>query len=230
MRRLVIALLVLAALLVVADRVTVRLAEQAVATQAQRNAGLSSAPTVKLRGFPFLTQALRGQYGRIDLQAEDLDRGGVRVSRLTATLHDARIPLSEALGGSVTSIPVAGLDATAIVTYADLAHRSSLMGVSIVPEGDAVRVTGRITVMGQAVRVSALSTVSLRTGRIAVTARSLRVLGQSSPQLVNALAGKLDLLVPVGNLPFDLHLTGLAVTPDGLQLVARSGPTVLSAG
>jgi hypothetical protein len=229
-RRLVLVLVVLVALLVVADRVTARLAERALAQQARESADLSSTPTVRVHGFPFLTQALRGKYGRIDLEATDLDRGGVRISRLTATVHGAGVPLTEALAGDVTSIPVAGLDATALVTFADLAHRSRLVGLSIVSEGDAVRVTGRVTVLGQTVRVSALSTVSLRTGRIAVTARSLKVLGQSTPGLVNALAGALDLLVPVGTLPYDLHLTGLGVTPDGLQLTARSGPTVLSAG
>jgi len=224
----VLVLLIVAVAFVAADRITVHLAERTVATQARANAELTSDPTVRFRGFPFLTQALRGRYGQVDVTAQDLDRGGVRVSRLTATLHDARIPLREALAG-VTSIPVAGLDATAVVTFADLAHRSRVVGLTIAPEGDGVRVTGRVTVLGQKVQVSALSSVSLRTGRIAVTARSLRVLGQSTPGLVNALAGTLDLLVPVGTLPFDLHLTGLQVTPDGLLLAARSGPTVLRA-
>ena len=230
MRRLVLVLLILLAVLVAADRITLRLAEQAVATQARQGAGLTSTPTVKVHGFPFLTQALRGRYGRIEVAAQDLDHGGVRVSRLTATLYGARIPLGEALAGGVTTIPVAGLDATAIVTFADLAHRSRVVGLTIVPEGDLVRVTGRVTVLRQTVQVSALSSVSLRTGRIAVTARSVRVLGQSTPGLVNALAGALDLLVPIGDLPFDLHLTGLRVTPEGLLLTARSGPTVLTAG
>ena len=228
MRRLVIVLLVLLALLVAADRVTVHLAEKAVAEQARTSADLSSTPSVRVRGFPFLTQALRGKYGRIEVTATDLDRGGVRVSSLSATLHDVRIPLSEALDGSVTRIPVGSLEATAVVTYADLAHRSRLVGMTIVPEGDAVRMTARATVLGQTVQVSALSAVSLRGGRIAVTAKSIRVLGQSSPALVNALAGVMDLLVPVGTLPYDLRLTGLEVTPEGLLLEARSGATVLT--
>jgi hypothetical protein len=228
-RRLVIVLLVLLALLVVADRVALHVAETAVATQAREGADLTSTPTVKVRGFPFLTQALRGRFGRIDVTATDLDRGGVRVSSLKATFRDARIPLREALDGSVTSIPVGSLTATAVVTYADLAHRSRVVGLTIVPEGDALRVTGRVTMLGQTVQVSALSSVSLKRGRIAVTARSLRVLGQSTPGLVNALAGALDLLVPVGALPYDLKLTSLHVTAGGLQLEARSGPTVLTA-
>lgn len=229
MRRLVILLLVLAALAVAADRVGVRVAERTIAEQAQTSADLATRPTVRIHGFPFLTQALGGRYDRIEVTAQDLDRGGVRVSRLEASLRGVQVDLGDAVGGSVTSIPVEGLDATAVVTFADLAHRSRVVGLTIAPEGDLVRVTGRVTVLGQTVRASALSRVSLRGGRIAVTAQSVRVLGQSSPAVLRGLAGALDLLVPVGRLPYDLELTGLDVTPDGVQLEARSGPTVLSA-
>lgn len=229
MRRLVLALLVVLALFVVADRLTVHFVEQAVAEQARQSADLTATPTVKLRGFPFLTQAISGRFERIDLRATDLDRGGVRVASLSATLHDAQVPWREALDGSVTSIPVGSLEATAVVAYADLAHRSRLVGVTIVPEGDRVRLTGRVSVLGQSVQVSALSAVSLKRGRIAVTATSVRLLGMSSPALVNAVARVVNLTVPVGTLPYDLQLTGLRVTPEGLLLEARSGPTVLSA-
>ena len=229
MRRLVLTLLVLAALLAAADRYLVHLAERTVAKQAQSSADLRTRPTVTIHGFPFLTQAVRGRYERIDVSATDLDRGGVRLARLDATLRGVHLPLGDALHGSVSSIAVESLDASAVVTFADLAHRSGVVGMTIEPEGTDVRVTGRVTVLGQTVRASALSRVSLRGGRIAVTARSLRVLGQTSPALVNALAGVLDLVVPVGRLPYDLRLVGLEVTPEGVLLHARSGPTVLSA-
>jgi hypothetical protein len=228
-RRLVVVLLVLLGLLVVVDRVTLHLAEKAVAEQARTSGGLSTTPKVTAHGFPFLTQVLRGRYDRIDLQVTDLDRGGVRMKELDATLRGAEVPLGDALGGKVEAIPVQGLDATAVVTYAELAHRSGIVGLRITPEGDKVRVTGRVSVLGQGVQASALSRVSLRNGRIALRATSLKVLGQSSPALVNALAGALDVLVPVGTLPYGLKLTDLQVRPDGLRLVARSGPTTLTA-
>jgi hypothetical protein len=227
-RRLVVVLLLLLALAVVADRVTVRIAETAIAKQAQQSADLQTRPEVRIHGFPFLSQAVDGSYGRIDVTATDLDRGGVHVKELDATLHGVQVPLSDALHSEVESIPVSGIDATALVTYADLAHRSGLTGVTITPAEGGVQVTARITVLGQTVRATADSRVSLRGGRIAVTARSVRVLGQSSPALVNALAGRLDLLVPVGTLPYGLRLTSLSATPDGVRLTARSGPTVLT--
>jgi hypothetical protein len=227
-RRLLVLLLVLIALAVVGDRITVRIAETAIARQAQTSADLRTRPQVHVHGFPFLTQAVDGRYSRIDVTATDLDRGGVHVKELDATLHDVQVPLSDAMHNEVGAIPVSGIDATALVTYADLAHRSGLAGVTITPAEGGVQVTARITVLGQSVRATADSALSLRGDRIAVTARSLRVLGQSSPALVNALAGRLDLLVPVGTLPYGLHLTGLEATPEGVRLTARSGPTVLT--
>ncbi len=223
-----VSLLVLAALAVAADLAAVRVAQSRLASQAQTGADLTARPTVRIQGFPFLVQAVRGRYDRIEIAATDLDRGGVRVSRLQATLSGVKVPLGDALGGKVLVIPVEDLDATAVVTFADLAHRSGVVGLTITPEGDGVRVTGRVKVLGRTVQASALSRVTLRGGRIAVTARSLRVLGQSSPAVLNALAGTLDLLVPIGKLPYDLTLTGLAVTADGVELRAKAGPTVLS--
>lgn len=227
MRKLLVLLLVLLALAVVADRVTVRIAERAVSEQVQTGAELSTRPQVRMRGFPFLTQAADGRYGRIDVTAEDLDQGGVHLERLVAALHDVRVPLSDALHGEVGAIPVSGIDATALVTYVDLAHRSRLVGMTIRPAAGGVEVTARLTVLGRSVQATAMSSLSLRGGRIAVTARSLTVLGQSTPALVNALAGRLDLLVPVGTLPYGLHLTGVDATAAGVLLSARSGPTVL---
>lgn len=228
MRRLVVVLLVLLALAVVTDRVLVRIAETGIAKQVQTSAELQTRPEVHVHGFPFLTQAADGRYSRIDVTATDLDRGGVHVKELDASLRGVQVPLSDALHNEVESIPVSSIDATALVTYADLAHRSGLAGVTITPSGDGVQVTARLTVLGQTVRATADSRLSLRGDRIAVTARSLRVLGQSSPALVNALAGRLDLLVPVGTLPYGLHLTALEATPAGVRLTARSGPTVLT--
>lgn len=222
-------LVVLAALVVAADRVGVRVAQTEVAKQLQKSADLASRPTVTIDGVPFLTQALSGTYHRIEVGATDLRRGGVHVTSLEAELTGVRVPLADALRGDVTRIPVDSVTATALVTYADLAHESGLVGVTITPSDGEVHVTGRITVMGRTVTATATSRVELRGRSIAITARSLKVLGQTTPALLGALAGRLDLLVPVGSLPYDLRLTGLSVTTEGVLLQARSGPTVLQA-
>lgn len=228
MRRLLTGLVVLALFLVVADRVGVRIAQRQVAHQLRTSAGLTSDPSVSITGFPFLTQAVSGRYNRIELTTGSLRRGGVRLASLTVSLHGVELPLSQALSGTVSAVPVAALTASAVVTYADVASVGSLAGVSVTPTGSGVRVTARLTVLGQAVEVSTESTVRLSGSSVVITAQRLTVLGQSSSLLDNALAGRLDLRVPIGSLPYRLALTGVHVTPAGLVVDARSGPTVLT--
>jgi hypothetical protein len=131
-------------------------------------------------------------------------------------------------GGTVNSVAVDSLSARVVVAYADLARRSGLLEMTITPSGGQVLVTAKLSVLGQSVSASATSDLRLKDGIIVMTARSLRVLGQSSPALLNALTGRLDLRVPVGTLPYNLALTGLHITPDGVVLDASSGPTVIT--
>ncbi len=221
-------LVVLALFLVVADRVGVRLAQRQVARQLRTSAGLTSEPSVSITGWPFLTQAVGGRYNRIDLMTGSFRRGGVRLGSLAVSLRGVDLPLSKALSGTVSAVPVAALTAYAVVTYADVASVGSLAGVSVIPSGSSVRVTARLTVLGQSVEVSTDSTVRLSGRSVVITAQKLTVLGQSSSVLNNALAGRLDLRVPIGSLPYGLALTGVHVTAAGLVVDARSGPTVLS--
>ena len=226
MRRLLLGLGVLVALLLVADRVGAAVASRVVADKLRTSAALQDDPSVHIRGFPFLTQALGGHYQRIDVRTGALSRGGVRLSRLDVSLAGVRLPLSKALSGSASTVPVEGLSSTAVVTYADVASKG-IAGVSVAPHGSRVRVTGRLTVLGQSVTASTDSSVRLDRGTIVITAQTLSVLGQSSSLLNNALAGRLDFRVPVGTLPYGLRLTGVHPTAAGLILDARSGPTVI---
>lgn len=228
MRKLLVTLLVLVALAVAADRGSLLVAQRLLAEKARSSAGLTSTPTVRLHGFPFLTQALRGRYDDIDVTATDLDRGGARIARLSATIHGARVPLSEAVHGTLPGIGVGGIDATALVSYVEIAHRSGLAGFTITPDGDGVKVTARVRVMGVTVTASARSVVTLKGNQILLTARATQAVGRQLPAVANALKGALDLRIPIGTMPFHLALTGVHPTTDGVELTARSGATILS--
>lgn len=228
MRKLAVGLALLLVVLLVADRVAASIAAGAVAARLQQSGALRSEPSVSIRGFPFLTQALAGRYAEIDVTARSVSRGGVRVSRLDATIVGARIGVSAALKGSVSAVPVERLHATALVSYADLATASDLPGAVVASVKGGVRVSGRVTVLGKSVRASTVSTVRLSGEDIVVTARSVSVEGGSSAAVVAALAHLLDLRVRVGRLPYGLELDGVRATGAGLLLTASSGPTVLT--
>jgi hypothetical protein len=226
-RRLVTLLVVLSVLLVVADRVGVAVASRVVASKLRSSAQLKTDPSVNIRGFPFLTQAISGRYDDIDVSATDLARGGVRLSRLEVSLRGVRLTVSQALSGNVSAVPVEGITASVIVTYADIAKLGTLTGITVAPVGSHVRVTAHLTVLGQTVTATSDSTVRLEGRFIVITAQKVTVLGQSSGMFNSALAGRLDLRVPVGNLPYGLALTGVHVSSGGLVLSARAGPTVI---
>ena len=226
LRRVVVPLAVLLALAVGADRLAVHLAESALAGQLQTSGGFDAKPDVSIDGFPFLTQAKDGVYRRIEVKAGASTRGGVRISSLDAQVRDAEVPLGDALKGQVADVPVSGLDATAVVTYVDLARASDVAGVSITPAAGGVNVTASLKVLGQAVQATATSDVTLKGTAIVVRARSVSVQGGSA-LLTRALSGRLDLRIPVGTLPFGLRLTDVEATPSGVRLTASSGATVL---
>jgi len=227
-KRILTIAVVLAALLGILDRAAVALAQRALSERLEQEPGVGSAST-KVGGFPFLTQAVRGRYDRVDVEATSIDRGGVRIASLNATLQGIHVPLGEAIRGEVTAVPVDEVTADAVVTYVDLAHRSGLVGVSIEPLDGLVRVTARVRVLGQTVTASATSAVSVRNNSVIVKARSITVLGQSTPALLSALTGLLDLRVPTGELPYGLRLTGVRVDAGGVVLSAGARDVVLRA-
>ena len=225
-RRVVVPLVVLGLLAVGADRVAARVAAGALASQLQVSGGFDAKPDVTIHGFPFLTQAKDGRYERIDVDAGASERGGVRISSLDAEVRGAQVPLRAALKGEVTDVPVDGLDATAVVTYADLARASRLPGVTIRGARGRVDVTASVTVLGQTVQATASSVVSLSGNAIVVRAQSMSAQGGSA-LVLRALTGKLDLRVPVGTLPFGLRLTDVVATDAGVRLSASAGATTL---
>lgn len=221
-------LAVLLVLVVAADRIALVVAQKAVAAQLQASGSLSTKPDVSVRGIPFLTQAISGRYDDVELSATSVTAGGGRLSRLDATLRGVHVPLSDALSGSVTDVPVDDVRATVLMSYADLAAQLRDRRLSVAPAGDLLRVTGSLTVLGRTVTASALSSVALVGTSLRVTARRFEVgNGAADRVLSTALAGRLDFVVRIGTLPYGLKLTGVRVQPDGVEATASGSHTVL---
>jgi hypothetical protein len=221
-------LLVLLVLAVGADRLSLYLTERAVASQLQSSGGLSSRPSVSVRGFPFLTQALSGHYDRIELSANEVTAGGGRLSRLEATLQGVHVSLSSAVSGSVSTVPVDRLRATVLMSYADMSTQLRDRRLSVSRSGDLLRVTGSVSALGRTVSASALSSVALSGTSVVVTAQRFEVGGRAPDRLLTqALGNRLDFVVRIGTLPYGLKLTGVHVGPDGIVATAAGTNTVL---
>lgn len=216
---------VLAVLLVAADRVGVQVAEREVAVQAQRDGGLPSRPEVEVRGVPFLTQVLRGRYDDVRLRTSGR-LGGADVRDLDVHLTGVRLPLRDAVARRVSTVPADRLQGSAVLDYGWLSSQAH--GLTVSPDGDRLRVDGAVEVLGRRVGASASSTVRLSGDEVLVRAQSFSTgSGPVDALLGRALGDRFDVRVRLGALPFGLHLAGLRVRPDGLAVQVAGGPTVL---
>ena len=228
MKGLLVAVLLLGIGVVAADRVSLLLAERAVASQLA-DTGVSSA-SVDIRGVPFLTQAVRGRYDEVVVEAADVPAGEVTLSRLDATLVGVRVPLEDAVSGSVAAVPVDGVRATVVVPYAELVRRSGATGVSVEPVGDRLEITGTVDVLGRTLSASTVSTVELEGEEVVVTAESFDVGSVAvNTLLTNALRGSFDFRISLGELPYAMVPSGLDITAGGIVLDAFASDTVLTA-
>ena len=228
MRGLLYAVVSLVVLAVAADRVSLLLTQRAVAAQLQTSGGLSSRPHVSIHGVPFLTQAFAGKYDDVEVSASEVTAGGGRLSKLDVTLRGVHVPLTDAVSGSVDAVPVDGLRATVLLSYADMSRQLRDRGLTVSPAGDQLRVSGSVQVLGRTITASAISSVTLSGASVVVTAKRFEVGNTMADRAVTAaLAGRFDFVIRVGQLPYGLTMSSLAVRPDGVVATADAAHTVL---
>ena len=229
MRALLVVALLLIGLVLVADRVAVGFAEDRVAEQVAEKGGLAGTPEVDIDGFPFLTQAVGGRYDevRISLTAEQL--GQPEGTRADVVLRGVEVPLSSVLAGSVQEVPVERIDGTATLSYALLSAQLG-SGTELEREGDGLRITRTVEVLGQQVRLTATGQVALEGNDLVVDVEEASGAGVDVPGfLLDRATDLLDLRYPVPALPFGLQLTGVRPAADGVDIRVEATDTVLQA-
>ncbi len=227
MKALVVVLLLLLGLAVAADRVAVSVAEDRVASQVESAGQLSGPPTVDIAGFPFLTQALAGDYGdvHIQLDPEDLDREGTSAD---VRLRGVHVPLSDVLSGSVQQVPVDQVEGTATLAYSVVA--AEIGGdTQLGEDGGRLRVTRTVEVFGRSLKLTALGSLTLDGNDLVYSVDEASGAGLEVPKAVLDRAGDLlDFRFAVPALPFGLRLTGVTPTPGGVVVDVSARDTVLS--
>jgi hypothetical protein len=228
MRRLLIVLVVLAAVLVVADRVGVVVAQNALAGQIQQQIDLDREPDVSIRGVPFLTQAVGGTYKDTRVELPDVDAGDVQDVAVAARLQGAHVSLSDAVRGNVDRIPVDRISGTLSIPYDQLARASRIPALRITRDGDSLRLSGSVRVLGRTVDAEAVGRVEVDGGRIAINAEQAEVAGIPVPQAVlDEAARLLSFRMQPRDLPLDLRITAVRLADSGLLVDAVSDDVVL---
>lgn len=229
MRALLVVLLLLAGLTLLADRVAVGIAEDRVADQLAGKGGLVGTPEVDITGFPFLTQVVGGRYEdvRIALDADEL--GQPAGTRADVSLRGVRVPLRTVLSGSVQEVPVDRIDGTATLAY-DLLAAELGSDATVTREGDGLRITRTVEVVGRSFPVTAAGTVALEGDQLVVDVEEAAGAGADIPDfLVDRVSDLLDLRYTVPELPFGLQLTSVAPADDGVRVRVEATDAVLTA-
>jgi DUF2993 family protein len=227
-------LVVVALLLVAADRVAWYVAERGVATAIQQSEDLPQRPDVSIGGVPFLTQAVRGTYREVDVRFQDVPAAeGVTVDQLDAHLRGVHVPLRDLVNREVESTPVDRAGATGRVSFAALdaatarqipSDRAAVKyGPGSAP--DQLTVTGTYATPAGTVQLKGEARLEVQNGSLVVTVvpESLNL-----PPLVRAAAARLlGLTYQVPDLPFGFQVRSVAVGEDGVTVTAVGEDVVL---
>lgn len=253
MKKLLITLLVLAALLVGADFGTAAMAEYQVSKQMRTQLALPEDPDVRINGFPFLTQALGGEYRDITISANGVALGDkLRDVGLVADLYDVRLPLSDALGGRANTATAQRVEGSIRFKASDIGRLLGIPDLSIEPDPQEdqnagapprtgpqdetqapVKLTGSTNFAGKQIQVTAHAVLSLVTGQLQISARrveindsalgSLRVPDVVQQSVARMFTFRLD---PADRLPF--HPTPTKVRVERAALVVQGTATNLT--
>jgi hypothetical protein len=230
-RRVLISLGILVVLLAIIDRVAVAVANRAVAKQIRSELSLDRTPTVRINGFPFLVQAIRGRYSDVEVKIPDVDSGPLQNIQVNARLRQVGAPLDRMLSGQFDEVPVREIVGSLAVGYDDLARASGIPGLQISSTGGGLRVRGQVRVAGQVIDASARGSISVIDNDLVITADEAEVGGvQLPPAALAAAARLLSFRVSPKSLPLALRITGVRIGSESLAVDAQAHDVVLRRG
>ncbi|MGH3937067.1 MAG: LmeA family phospholipid-binding protein [Pseudonocardiaceae bacterium] len=245
MRKLVIAAVVLVGLGIATDYGAAAAAEYEVAKQIRAELGLAADPSVRINGFPFLTQALSGHYSAIETRATGLSVGPLHDVAVEATMRDVDAPLSEVTSGNLQSVYAAEVDGRIRVRDGDLGRAIGIEDLrlqpasaeetqQLLPEGalpdpasrtddlEAVRMVATTDLAGAPTGVIGIGIIKITGSRLQITITDVRLardgVGEVSlPRPIRELLIQtLSTDVTPGGLPFTVLPTRVWVEPGSL--------------
>ncbi|GLZ07386.1 hypothetical protein Acsp03_48520 [Actinomadura sp. NBRC 104412] len=224
MRKVLVVLLILVIGLVVAvDRIGVRIAENEIANQVAAQYALPQRPDVQIHGFPFLTQAVGGEYQQVDVAIGDWTQEGVTVRDVTVQMRGIGAALGDITSGNVDNITVQTATASALIPYEVLRQRAPEQVKKIQSKGDDLQVDLGGRLLGVPLSGTAVVSVRATAKGIAVTPVSVSPSGSGVPIPLSLVRSRLTWNVPLTNLPVGSRISEIRPTGDGLRVTATAG-------
>lgn len=239
MKKLVITALVLAAVLLVADYAAAAAAEHRISQQLQEELDVPDAPTVRIHGFPFLTQAISGHYERIEMSVQGLDVGPLNDVAVEATMRDVHAPLLQVLTGDMSGVRIEHVQGRVRINESDLGQVIGLEDLQIAPAAGraAVRMSATVDVGAKPVKVIVIAQLELVRGAVQISPVDVRLdvepigvfeLPETFRKLVMS---RFAVRIDPGGLPFTVRPTSITVHPGSIVVAGTaSGVTLGQAG
>ncbi|WP_018653701.1 DUF2993 domain-containing protein [Actinomadura flavalba] len=223
MRKFLLFLLVLVAVgLVAADRIGVRVAENQIGRQVAQQYDLAAQPDVTIHGIPFLTQALGGEYERIDVSIGDWTGQGVTVGDVKIDMRGVRAPLSEVAAGNASNVVARTATASAVLPYSVIKERAPKEVQSIAQAGDQLKVQLSGQILGFQLDGDATIAVKPTARGIQLSPTSVGTGGVRLP------VAALSWYVPITDLPVGSRISRVEPTPEGVRVSATAENVKLS--
>jgi len=243
-KKLAISLVLLLGLLVAADYGAASFAEYQVSQQVRKQLKLAEDPAVRMHGFPFLTQAVAGDYKDVEIAAKAVKVGQLNELGVEANLHHARLPLNNVVAGKVDRIDVDELVGRVKLKASDVGRIIGITDLTINPapkdaledapaggsdsSGDqapggvdnsraTVALDGTIGIAGNNVRVKVIAVLSLLNGQLKIEPKKLNLADQSLSD------------IPMGDVFEESILQQFKTTLDPGMLPFRVTPTAVRA-
>ncbi len=224
MRKLAAFLVLLLVLVVILDRVAVTGVQREIANQATAKYDLETPPEVTILGIPFLTQAIAGRYDEVKVAAGPMTLGGTRLSSVDFTLYGVVAPLEDlVLHPERARIRAERVAGTVVVPLETLNQRAP-RGIKVSVDGDALAVSGEITVLGQKVPVKADLKADVTEGELRFVPGKV-TLGGGIP--VPRPERFITYQIPIKNLPFNLKITDVKVVSQGIRISGEAADVPL---
>src|SRR5258706_10625106 len=198
---LVILVVFLGGLFIAADRIAAYAAERTVARQAKQqlvtqNITSPQDPKVKVDGFPFLTQVVRGRYDKITIDIAKPTAQGVSLDDLFVVATGVNASTSALINGSgrVTADQVTGtarLDWASVTKLIDLSqYGGSGATVTALPDGQ-VQIKAPVRLLSLSVTVLATGTIAIAGDAAQVKINKVDVQGGGVPAALQQVLGSL---------------------------------------
>ncbi|HEX2144836.1 MAG TPA: DUF2993 domain-containing protein [Glycomyces sp.] len=237
LRRLLIALVILVALVALGDRVANALVERRIATEVANTAADHGAyseqrPDVTVHGWPFLTQAWSGDFEQIDITLKDVGSNGLTFPTLDLIAHDVQADWRELQDGGdavARTLDVSG--SVSIESVETLLAEQTGLDLEINEDGTASLITTK-DVMGVEVELEATGQIVIDERSLTFSPDTVEALTENLPPqaqpLIEQAASEFESSVELPELPYGIQLVEVAFAGDTLTVSGTAEDVVLT--